>query len=210
MRPLFIVFEGLDGSGTSTQSKMLLDHLRVARGERAHLTSEPSGGPIGQMIRSALSGRLTFSTDETVYDHQLAYLFAADRHDHLWNDADGVMRLLARGEHVVCTRYFFSSYAYHCRDADHLAFVRSLNAHFPDPDAVIFIDVPVETSAERLAERAHLDRYESVEKLELVRAAYGRSFEQYERPLLRVVGTDPPEAIHARIVDFIEGVSHEP
>lgn len=203
MRPLFIVFEGLDGSGTSTQSRMLLDHLRTVRGEPAHLTSEPSTGPIGQMIRSALSGRLAFSTDEAVYDQQLAYLFAADRHDHLWNDTDGVMRLLARGEHVVCTRYFFSSYAYHCRSDEDLAFVRSLNAKFPDPDAVIFIDVAVETSAERLAERAHLDRYESVEKLRLVRAAYEQSFEEYKGPLLRVEGTDAPDAIHARIVEFI-------
>jgi dTMP kinase len=206
MRPLFIVFEGLDGSGTSTQSRMLLDHLRAVRGERAHLTSEPSGGPIGQMIRSALSGRLAFSSDDTLYDHQLAYLFAADRHDHLWNDTDGVMRLLERGEHVVCTRYFFSSYAYHCRDAEELAFVRSLNAKFPDPDAVIFIDVAVETSAGRLAERPHLDRYESVEKLRTVRAAYEDSFEQYQGPLLRVSGTDRPEAIHARIAGFVDGL----
>jgi len=203
MRPLFIVFEGLDGSGTSTQSRMLLDHLRVGRGERAHLTSEPSSGPIGHMIRSALSGRLSFSSDDRLYDHQLAYLFAADRHDHLWNDNDGVMRLLERGEHVVCTRYFFSSYAYHCRDAEDIAFVRELNAKFPDPDAVIFIDVPVEISTGRLAERPHLDRYESAEKLQLVRSAYEKSFELYKGPLLRVLGTDQPGDIHNKITKFI-------
>lgn len=206
MKPLFIVFEGLDGSGTSTQSRMLCDHLRTVRGERVQLTAEPSGGPIGHTIRSALSGRLRFSADEAVYDRQLAHLFAADRHDHLWNDTDGIMRLLGRGEHVVCTRYFFSSYAYHCRTNEDLAFVRALNASFPDPDAVIFIDVEVETSTRRLAERASLDRYESGEKLRLVRAAYERSFEHYAGPLLRVSGTEQPGAIHALIVDFVGGL----
>lgn len=206
MKPLFIVFEGLDGSGTSTQSRLLVKHLCEGRGARAHLTSEPSGGPIGQMIRSALSGRLQFSSDERVYDQQLAYLFAADRHDHLWNDTDGIMRLLERGTHVVSTRYFFSSFAYHCRTEAELAFVRSLNAKFADPDAVIFIDVGVDVSAGRLAERPHLDRYESVEKLHAVRAAYERSFERYSGPLLRVDGTEPADAVHARITAFIDGL----
>lgn len=206
MKPLFIVFEGLDGSGTSTQSRMLLDHLCRTRKERAHLTAEPSGGPIGQMIRSALSGRLLFCSDEMLFDRQLAYLFAADRHDHLWNDTNGVMRLLERGEHVVCTRYFFSSYAYHCRDEDDLAFVQSINAKFPDPDAVIFIDVEVETSTERLAERPNLDRYESVEKLQLVRRAYERSFARYKGPLLRVAGVDPPSVVHTKVVNFVRGL----
>lgn len=206
MKPLFIVFEGLDGSGTSTQSRLLVKHLCDGLGTRAHLTSEPSGGPIGQMIRSALSGRLQFSSDERVYDEQLAYLFAADRHDHLWNDTDGVMRLLERGSHVVSTRYFFSSFAYHCHTDAELAFVRSLNAKFPDPDAVIFIDVGVDVSAQRLAERPHLDRYESVEKLHAVRAAYERSFETYSGPFLRVDGTEPADAVHARITMFVESL----
>lgn len=203
MKPLFIVFEGLDGSGTSTQARMLVDHFRQVRGERAHLTTEPSGGPIGQMIRNGLSGRLHFSADETVYDQQLAYLFAADRHDHLWNDTDGVMKMLASGEHVVCTRYFFSSYAYHCKDEEDLAFVQSLNTRFPNPDAVIFIDIEAETSTDRLAERPHLDRYESPAKLRQVRKAYDRSFRDYSGPLLNVTGTDDPASIHAAIVGFI-------
>lgn len=206
MKPLFIVFEGLDGSGTSTQSRMLVRHLSNGGGARAHLTSEPSSGPIGQMIRSALSGRLQFSSDDSLYDQQLAYLFAADRHDHLWNDTDGVMRLLERGTHVVSTRYFFSSFAYHCRTEGELAFVRSLNAKFPDPDAVIFIDVGVDVSTGRLAERPHLDRYESVEKLHAVRAAYERSFESYSGPFLRVDGTEPADAIHAGITTFVDAL----
>lgn len=206
MKPLFIVFEGLDGSGTSTQARLLVRYLCEGLGAPAYLTSEPSGGPIGQMIRNALSGRLQFSSDERVYDQQLAYLFAADRHDHLWNDTDGVMRLLERGTHVVSTRYFFSSFAYHCRTEGELTFVRSLNAKFPDPDAVIFIDVGVDVSAGRLAERPHLDRYESVEKLHAVRSAYERSFEEYSGPLLRVDGAESADAIHARITTFIDAL----
>jgi dTMP kinase len=202
LKPLFIVFEGLDGSGTSTQTRLLAEYLR-GRGERAHMTSEPSDGPIGKMIRTALSGRLRFTSDDDLFDRQLAYLFAADRHDHLWNDVDGVMKLLARGEHVISTRYYFSSYAYHCKDENDLSFVRSLNGAFPPPDAVIFIDVPLETSSSRLAERAYLDRYESPEKLEVVRRIYERCFESYDGPLLRVNGLETPDEVHGRIAAFL-------
>lgn len=208
MKPMFIVFEGLDGSGTTTQSRMLVDYLRAKDAARVHLTSEPSAGPVGQMIRTALSGRLQFTANDEGFDRQMAYLFAADRHDHLHNDTNGVLILKARGDHIVSTRYYFSSYAYHCRHPDDFDFVHSLNAAFPPPDAVIYIDIPVATSSARLSERTHLDRYENEDKLTLVRNNYERSLGYFDGPLLRVSGQDNPDHIHASIVAFIEGL-HE-
>ncbi len=204
MKPLFVVFEGLDGSGTSTQAQLLADRLKLEGS--VHLTSQPSSGPIGQMIRSALAGRVRFMADDEAFDRQMAYLFAADRHDHLFNDVDGILATLKKGLHVVCTRYTFSSFAYHCRSDDDFDFVRALNAPFPEPDAVIYIDVPVNLAAARVARRSYPDRYENARKLEIVRSAYERGLKCYSGPLLRVAGGDEPEAIHSRIIEFIGSV----
>lgn len=102
----FIVFEGLDGSGTSTQSQLLQNAL-LEKGEKVHLTCEPSPGPIGNMIRQAMQGRILFSKQDDEFDQQMAYLFAADRYDHLNNPVDGVLKLVNEGFYVISTRYFF-------------------------------------------------------------------------------------------------------
>ncbi len=210
MRPLFIVFEGLDGSGTSTQSRLLGEYIRQISGTRVRLTSEPSPGPIGQMIRTGMSGRLRFSEDEKVFDRQMAYLFAADRHDHLYNEVNGILLSKGNGETVISTRYFFSSYAYHCEcDAD-FHFIRSLNGSFPDPDAVVYLDVAVETSSARLAERTHLDRYENARKLERVKRNYDKVFADYSGPFLRVQAHLDPQELHRQIRLFIDEIGNEP
>ncbi len=107
----FIVFEGIDGSGTSTQSKALVQNL-VERGMPTIHTWEPTDRPIGRLLRQMLSGELTSSDSPEQDRHLLALLFAADRHDHLWNNKDGIKKELAQGKHVVCARYVLSSLAY--------------------------------------------------------------------------------------------------
>jgi len=161
MKPLFVVFEGLDGSGTSTQARLLASALTKITGLGAKLTSEPSAGPVGQMIRSAMAGRLRLSAEKSNFDRQMAYLFAADRNDHLYNDVDGVEKSLSEGKFVVSTRYFFSSFAYHCNHAEDWELVRLLNCRFPNPAITIYLDVPVEISLQRLSARSHLDAYEN-------------------------------------------------
>ncbi len=100
----FLVFEGLDGSGTTTQLGILEEEL--SRREIPHLISaEPTTSPIGQLIREALSGRLVLERDT------LARLFAADRAEHLFGKHGMVPRSEA-GELVICDRYLFSSLAY--------------------------------------------------------------------------------------------------
>ncbi|MBY5367396.1 dTMP kinase [Rhizobium leguminosarum] len=201
--PLFIVFEGLDGSGTSTQANLLTDHYR--RSERqVFLTTEPTSGPIGQQIRSAFSGRLRFSAIPETFDRQMAYLFAADRFDHLHNEIDGVLHKLQAGISVISTRYFFSSFAYHCNTDEDFKQVALLNSAFPNPDLTIYVDVPVETSVERLSKRSTLETYENEKKLRAVRANYDRIFADYKGLLLRVDGTKPADAIHQEIVATID------
>jgi dTMP kinase len=203
MRNLFIVLEGIDGSGTSTQAALLREYLSEKRC-KAVITSEPSSGPVGNLIREGLKKRVLFTHDEKKFDAQMAYLFAADRHDHLFNEVDGVCMLLANGYTVISTRYFFSSLAYHCDGPDEFDFVRTLNARFPNPDLVIYIDNPVNVSIKRMMHRSFADRYENKEKLVRVRSNYESIFATYEGCLLRVGGAAPVREIHKTIIQFIE------
>ncbi len=201
LKNLFIVFEGIDGSGTSTQSNLLRDYFEN-KNQRAVLTAEPSSGPIGHLIREGLKKRVIFSEDGRRFNQQMAHLFAADRHDHLYNDVDGVYKLLSEGKHVICTRYYFSSLAYQA-DEDY-ELVYDLNKRFPNPDLVIYIDNPVEVSLQRLQERTVKDVYENREKLMKVRENYRKIFSEYEDKLLIVKGDFEIQEIHSKIVEYIE------
>lgn len=197
-RGLFIVFEGIDGSGTSTQATLLRDRLLREQGQTV-LTSEPSEGPIGNMIRQGMKGRIKFANDAEYFDRQMAYLFAADRFDHLNNDVDGVLNFTAKGVHVVCTRYFFSSYAYHCHDEDSSAFVRTLNEAFPNPDLVIYLDNSVQQSMQRMANRSHKDAYENEAKLTRVALNYKRIFAEYTGATITLNAQEKAEELHEKI-----------
>ena len=199
---LFIVFEGIDGSGTSTQAIMLRDRLS-ANGYAVTLTSEPSEGPIGNMIRQGMKGRLQFSSNAMLFDKQMAYLFAADRHDHLHNDVDGVIKLTGKGNHVISTRYYFSSYAYHSDSVDSLAFVKKLNEDFPKPDLVIYLRNSVECSIQRMANRTHKDAYENEQKLTKVSKNYDEIFTEYNGSLITLDAKDKPEVIHCNIYNHV-------
>lgn len=197
-RGLFIVFEGIDGSGTSTQASLLRD--RLLREEKpAVLTSEPSEGPIGNMIRQAMKGRIKFAPMPDDFDRQMAYLFAADRFDHLHNDFDGVLKFNCIGTHVVCTRYFFSSYAYHCHGDQSLEFVKALNAAFPNPDLVVYLDNSVQRSMQRMANRSHKDAYENEAKLTQVSLNYKRIFADYNGPMLALDAQEEVGYLHEKI-----------
>jgi dTMP kinase len=203
MKKLFIVFEGIDGSGTSTQASLLRDYFNSIDKE-AVLTAEPSNGPIGNLIRDGMKKRVLFTRDSKNFDDQMAYLFAADRHDHLYNDIDGVFKLLNEGKHVISTRYYFSSLAYHCNTDEEFDFVKGLNDKFPNPDLVIYIDNPIETSLKRLQQRAVKDVYENEEKLVMVKKNYERIFSQYIGKLHVVRGDSQPKNILDQIVNFIQ------
>lgn len=176
----FVVLEGIDGSGTTTQMRLLSNRL-AATGRRAWLTSEPTERPIGIVARRILSGEIETSP-ETV-----ARVFAADRSDHL-DAAGGIRDRLGRGEIVVCDRYKYSSLAYQGIVADE-ALVEILNEGFPEPELLIFLDIPVETGETRLASRARRDIYEKLEFQRAVRERYLRILER-ARSASRVVVVD--------------------
>lgn len=202
-KKLFIVIEGIDCAGKSTQAELLKNYF-ASQTEQAVISSEPSNGIIGNLIRQALKQRIIFSEDKKRFDEQMAYLFAADRHDHLYNDIDGVFKLLSNNYHVISTRYYFSSLAYNCDTVPKFDFISKLNEKFPDPDLTIYIDLPVEVSWARLQERSLKEVYETKSKLTKVRQQYQQIFDKYKGLIISIDGTQKTPQIHQKIVDFMQ------
>jgi len=162
---VFVVFEGLDGAGTTTQARLASEFVAEETDRESHRTAEPSEGPVGSQIRRALAGDLDLDPAA------LALLFAADRLDHLDREVEP---RLAEGAVVCCDRYALSSFAYQRAEADlDPAWLRSINDRARAPDLTIFLDVPPEVCAERLAadERGG-ERFEDLSTLRAVEAAY--------------------------------------
>lgn len=162
--------------------------------------------PIGNLIRESFKGRVSLAQDKKLFDEQMAYLFIADRHDHLYNDIDGVFTLKNKGIYSICTRYFFSSLVYNCSDNKdpNYNFIKMLNSKFPLPDLTIYIHNPVEISLQRINSRAFKDSYENKEKLIQVQKNYENLFNSdYTKNVIIVNGNDTIENIHNYIVNKV-------
>ncbi len=172
---LFIAFEGIDGSGKSTQVNMLSAFL-TERGHKVYTTCEPTESKISKMIRDIFNHRM--EGDQRV----IAALFAADRLNHLLNSEDGILNKLEEGYTVITDRYYFSSYAYHSVhgiDMDWIIQTNSLSADLLLPDLNIYIDIQPEVSMERLKKgRTHIEMYETLENLSKVHKKYREAFEK--------------------------------
>ena len=141
----FIVLEGLDGAGTTTQLGLLQEAVH-RRGDHCVATGEPTGGPIGRVLREVLRGDLRMEPCT------LALLFAADRSEHLHRQPDGILAQLRTGSIVASDRYLFSSLVYQSLECSP-DYVTALNARFPLPRHLFFIDTPPELCQQRLAAR---------------------------------------------------------
>ncbi len=170
----FIVFEGIDGSGKSTQMKLLAKKLEE-KGVKTRLTLEPTYGLVGGTLHEILSGKIKADPKVT------AALFVADRLDHLTNENDGVLKSLENGETVICDRYYFSSYAYQSTEvpSEWVVEANKLCADTLRPDVTIFIDISPQVAMERiLANRDTVEIYETEEKLTKIRDSYFAAFEK--------------------------------
>jgi dTMP kinase len=162
-----IAFEGIDGSGKTSLSKMFLAHLQES-GVPAVWLREPSDSPLGDRIR-----RLARDRDAISIQDELD-LFLADRR---WDVQANIRPALLAGKSVVMDRYFYSNACYQgARGLDMEAILR-LNREFaPEPDIVFIIDVDVDRALERIGrERRETARlFEKKEFLAKVRANYLR------------------------------------
>ncbi len=167
----FIVFEGLDGSGTTTQAKLLTEYLK-SRNYKVELTSEPSNNLIGGLIRGVLTRQWKLS------QKGLQLLFAADRAHHL---ESFVLPALKKKQVIISTRYFFSSLAFGSLDLDE-KWLAEINKNFLIPDITFFVDTRPAECLRRIAKtRIRREFFERRKKLEKVRKNYHKLVKKYPK-----------------------------
>ena len=193
-RGKFIVIEGLDGSGKTTQAKLIA--ARLSRSHNAIYTAEPSQGKIGTYIREAClygENRLLNTVE--------ALLFAADRIEHVEHE---IKPALAKGRLVLSDRYVYSSLAYQGSAGLSTAWISEINKHALKPDFAIFIDVLPEDVLQRLRRRRSV--MENLETQRKVREIYMQYVEKGE--LSRINGNksmkEVAEDLAATVLNFLE------
>ncbi len=200
-RGFFFAFEGIDGSGKTTQLERLRQKL-AAEGLRCLVTREPTEGPVGSLLRQILTGR-------TAADYRvIASLFTADRIDHLVNDADGILKRVREGVTVLTDRYYFSSYAYQGMDMglDWVIAATSVSAGLLRPDLTVFLDIPAERAMERIQKNRYTQElFEKEERLRVVRRKYLEAFEKLrDQERVAVIDADAGEdTVAARVWEAV-------
>ncbi len=197
----FIVLEGLDGSGTTTQLELL--SRRLSRKGRKHTaTWEPTDGPIGKLLRSILA------RDVKAHPSTVAMLYAADRNEHVNARETGILARTSMGELVVCDRYLFSSLAYQSIDSG-FDFVYGLNSAFPLPQCLFFVDTPVDVCQRRLSRRGKAELFDGVAFQSRVRENYLAVIDRFRASGMGISvidGDRPEQAIHEEIWKILVGL----
>ena len=201
----FIVLEGIDGSGKSTQAKKISEYL-IDQGHKVYTTFEPTDSPIGKMIRDIFSHRM--EGDQRV----IAALFAADRLDHLLNSKNGILSKLRDGYIVITDRYYLSSYAYHSVhdiDLEWVIQANALSAELLRPYVNIYIDISPELSLQRLKDgRTHVEMYETMENLTKVHRQYQVVFDRVknEENIIQIDGNRSSNEVAEDIIEVVDVV----
>jgi dTMP kinase len=191
---IFIVIEGLDGSGKTTQAKLLAQKL--CQSYNILLTAEPSRGKIGTFIRDRCLYEQTRLPTEAE-----ALLFAADRIEHMQMELKSA---LDEGKLVICDRYVYSSLAYQGSAGLSLDWIKTINARALQPDFGIFIDVPPEKVIVRLQRKKSV--METLETQQKVREVYMKYVDKGE--LVGIDGDRDKEVVaqelYGKVLDLLK------
>ena len=196
----FIVFEGLDGTGKSTQIRLLANAL-AAKGERVFLDAEPSSLPTGVFLRRLLAGEFESSPWAS------AALFLADRINQNVHSENGIIKHLEAGDTVILDRYYYSTFAYQGCETD-MRWAMDMHFGCPEirrPDLVLFLTMAPEKCLARIranrSDRA-LEIYETEERLAAVSRQFGAVFKALgpEEHVAEINADGSVEEVHARIL----------
>lgn len=194
----FIILEGIDGSGTTSQTHLLLQAFTQAS-ISVQATAEPSRGPIGTFVR-------TFLKEEQLPPPpiSMALLFAADRHAHLEQE---IIPWLKQGVHVICDRYVLSSFAYQQAAGVSRDFIQMANQGIYLPDITFFLQVSPEIALERRMQRAQshelYDDHELQRKIALLYQKEAETWNQTQSPLFVVDGAKGKEEVFDTIIQHL-------
>ncbi|MBR3768787.1 MAG: dTMP kinase [Clostridia bacterium] len=172
----FIVVEGLDGTGKTTQIKILSDYIK-SKGREVEITAEPTSHPTGKLIRKILSGEVSATP------WSLAALFLSDRIIHNTNSEDGIEKLLSEGKTVISDRYYYSTFSYQGHETD-LNWAMDMHFKCPEirrPDLVLFLTMAPEKCIERIrANRPDeaIEIYENTESLTKISRQFDTVFQK--------------------------------
>ncbi|MDR0908954.1 MAG: dTMP kinase [Spirochaetaceae bacterium] len=169
----FIVFEGLDGAGTSTQIDRLkeVSTKQLVMPNRFWFTAEPSDGETGKRIRHILKGREKASPEE------LARLFSDDRNEHLYG-VGGIVEHCNKGLICISDRYTPSSLVYQGLECG-FSLPKTLNKDFPLPQILFFFDIDPEIAAKRMENRPEKEIFEYLDFQKRAREAYKSIIPEY-------------------------------
>lgn len=192
----FIVFEGIDGSGTTTQSQLLSKNLQPST-----WGYEPTDMEIGKLIRKILQDK------QEVNPITLLQLFLADRVEH----QKVINQCLNDKQHIIVDRYILSTLAYQGMYFE-LDDLYGLNERFKMPDITFFIDIEPKIGLERKAKDGKLELFEKIETLEKVRANYLQALSFLKNKGWKIIlldGKDSVESIHNQVLTAMEGLKNE-
>ena len=191
MAAKFIVFEGIDGAGKTTQAKLLAEKIKEM-GRSAELTAEPTTLESGKALRRVLSG------EEKKSNCEIATMFTLDRIAHNVHPEIGINALIDKGVDVISDRYYYSSLAYQGSTTSY-PWVKSLNLDCPEirrPDLCIFLDLTPEQSLERISRgRDKLEIFENLETLTRVRESFFSVFTDLDDNIAIIDAYRSPEEI---------------
>ena len=199
----FVVIEGIDGAGTTTQVARLADRLRADGGLPVRSTREPSDGPIGALVRQVLTGRIVAAERRAPGWATMALLFAADRMDHVECDIEP---FIAHGGVMISDRYDASSLAYQSVSSGSggekaVEWIRTLNRHAMRPDLTLVLDVAPDLAAVRRETRGEPAQLYEQNEVQRALAQFYRDLAKH-MPNDRIVvvdGTGTVDDVHRRV-----------
>lgn len=199
---IFIVLEGIDGAGKSTQAKMLAKWFEE-RGYDVVLTKEPTDTAFGKLIRRLVltGGKEGIIDGARISKEAEALLFAADRAEHVKKLIEPALNA---GKVVISDRYFYSSLAYQWARGLDLNWLINLNGFAPRADLVILLDLPVKESIKRINGRSIRSEFDKIVELQKkVRENYLKLAEKFNE--VRIINAlAPVEDIHNDITALVE------
>lgn len=174
----FIVLDGIDGSGTTTHTRLLAEKLTKEYGVETICTNEPTSTPIGKFIRSLFTDKSAVLPDWKT----MAALFTADR---IYHNKEVIEPAIAAGKIVICDRYYYSTMAYQSYYALQENYkwwwenIHTLNTLVVVPDLVLILDIDVNESLRRVIKRGNIDKFEENIKLQNYLVDFYRNIDTY-------------------------------